>query len=151
MREEDKASESRGDISPELDALTTALLGDALDMLAEGTDLNVLVVVESEKGEVLPYEFADDGPEELLIAAHNKVRELARKDYAAGDVPVRYAIAYEGAVADESGTYRDAVIVEFGERGRTSYSAFSYIDGKGRGDRFRWSDPAPAGIVETLL
>ena len=65
--------------------------------------------------------------------------------------PVRYALAYEGAVADERGAYQDAVLLEFGERGRTSFSAFSLVDGKGTGDNFAWTDPAPAGEVENLL
>lgn len=151
MRNDDSSSKARGDISPELDALTSALLGDALDMLAEGDDLNVLLVVERADGEVSSFELSEDGPEELLEGARTKVRELAKERRAEGAEPVRYAIAYEGAVADESGVYQDAVLVEFGERGRTSYSAFSYVAGKGEGDRFRWSDPAPAGVTESLL
>ncbi len=151
MRNDDSSSKARGDISSELDALTSALLGDALDMLADGEDLNVLLVVESANGEVSPFEFSDDGPEELLEGARSKVRELGKEGHAGGVAPVRYAIAYEGAVADEAGAFQDAVIVEFGERGRTSYSAFSYVDGKGSGDGFRWSDPAPAGVTESLL
>ena len=89
--------------------------------------------------------------EELLEGARSKVRELGKEGHAGGAAPVRYAIAYEGAVADEAGAFQDAVIVEFGERGRTSYSAFSYVEGKGSGDGFRWSDPAPAGVTESLL
>ena len=65
--------------------------------------------------------------------------------------PVRYAIVYEGAVADDNDNYRDALMLEFGERGYRSYSAYSLFSGKGRGNGFVWADPAPAGEVEPLL
>lgn len=149
MTDQEQIEGQNGDISPELDALTSSLLGDALDVLADTGILNVLLVVETNDGQNLAFEFSDDGPEQLAYAAHDKVRELKN---ASGDQrAVRYAIAYEGAIADESGAYQDALIVEFGERGRTSYSAYCYINNKGAGDDFAWTDPAPAGVVEALL
>ena len=63
----------------------------------------------------------------------------------------RYAITYEGAVADETGAYADALLLEFGERGYRSYSAYSLVDGRGTGDGFTWTDPAPAGEMPPLL
>ena len=57
----------------------------------------------------------------------------------------------EAAVADEDGAYRDALLLEFGERGYKSYSAYSLFEGKGAGDDFAWSEPAPAGELESLL
>lgn len=141
-------------ISPELDDLSSTLMGQAFDVLAEGVELDVILAVEDAAGHVASYTFADDGPEECLEGARKKVRSLAHShgDAAAklGD-PVRYALAYEGAVADDRGAYQDAVLLEFGERGRTSFSAFSLVDGKGTGDNFAWTDPAPAGEVENLL
>ncbi len=143
-----------GDITRELDELSSALMGDALDMLAEGHDVNVLLVVEDARGVVAPYEFSDDGPEQLLEGARKKVVDLASQK---GDAslglgrPVRYAIAYEGAVEDEDGSYRDALLLEFGEKGRASYSAFSFYEGKGSGECFAWSEPAAAGEETPLL
>lgn len=151
---EHKVNKRRGGVSPELDELSSALMGDAFDVLAEGGTLNVVLAVEDDKGMVASYEFSDDGPEELLEGARKRVLTLARH---AGDVeqnlgmPVRYALVYEGAVADEHGTYNDAVLLEFGERNYRSYSAFSLVEGKGKGDAFTWTDPAPAGELEPLL
>lgn len=143
-----------GDISPELDELSSTLMGDAFDLLADGQDLNVLLVVEGDRGAVASYEFSDDGSAALLEGARQRVRDLR---HAGGDTtahlgrPVRYALAYEGAVADEDDVFRDAVLLEFGERGRASYSAYSFFEGKGAGDGFRWSEPAAAGEETPLL
>lgn len=143
-----------GDISPELDELSSTLMGDALDLLADGRDLNVLLVVEDADGNDASYEFSDDGSEALLEGARRQVRDLARThgDRSAhlGD-PVRYALAFEGAVADEDSVFRDAVLLEFGERGRKSYSAYSLFEDKGAGDGFRWTEPEAAGEVASLL
>lgn len=143
-----------GDISPELDELSSTLMGDAFDLLADGQDLNVLLVVEDARGNDASYEFSDDGSEALLEGARKRVRDLARVggDRQSGlGSPVRYALAYEGAVEDEDGVFRDAVLLEFGERGRASYSAYSFYEGRGKGERFRWSTPAPAGQMASLL
>lgn len=147
-------NDERGDISPELDQLSSALMGDALDLLADGQPVNVLVVVEDAQRNVASFQFADDGPAETLRAAHEQVLKLAA---AGGDPkshlgePVRYAVAYEGMVCDTDGAYRDALLVEFGERGRKSYSAYSFFTGRGKHGRFRWSEPAPAGELDSLL
>lgn len=141
-------------VSPELDDLSSTLMGQAFDVLAEGAALDVILAVEDAVGHVASYTFADDSPEECLGGAREKVRDLARAHGdAAGKLgdPVRYALAYEGAIADERGAYQDAVLLEFGERGRTSFSAFSLVGGRGTGDGFAWTDPAPAGEVENLL
>lgn len=85
----------REGVSPALDELAAELLGDALDILAEGGEVGVLLVVEDASGSVASYAFADDGPEQCLDAAHDKVTSLAT---AGGDAesglgtPVRYAI-----------------------------------------------------------
>lgn len=143
-----------GDISPELDELSSELMGDAFDLLADGRQVNVLVVIEDQRGHVASYEFADDGPEETIRAARDHVVSIGRVggDSKAGlRQPVRYAIAYLGMVADEHGAYHDAVLLEFGERGRNSYSAYSFFKGRGKRERFRWSEPAPAGEMDALL
>lgn len=152
-RRNDSAARADG-ITPELDDLSSTLMGTAFDMLAEGDDVNVLLVVEDDKGNTDSFAFAEDGIEECLEGAREKVRQLARSNGEAesglGD-PVRYAITYEGAVADEEGAYQDALLLEFGERGYKSFSAYSFFTGKGEGDAFAWTDPAPAGELEPLL
>lgn len=130
-------------ISRELDELSSTLMGDALDRLAEGEGFDVLVVTQNESGEVEPLEFADDGPATLLEAARNHIRRSKGA--------LRYAIAYEGAVELDDGTYADALLLEFGEKGTPSFSAYSLFEGRGEGDDFRWTDPAPAGEEEPLL
>lgn len=144
----------RQGVSPELDELSSALMGDALDLLADGQDVNVLLVIEDAQGEVASFAFVDDGAEALLEGAYGCVRRVAKahgdKDTGLGD-PLRYALVYEGMVADDWGAYRDALMLEFGERGWQAYSAFSLFEGKGAGDGFTWTDPAPAGEVEPLL
>ena len=141
-------------VSSELDELSSALVGDALDLLADGCDVGALLVVEDEAGVVGSYEFADDDPDLLVEAAQDQVLKLA-KTHGDADVglgePVRYALVYEGMVADETGAYEDALLLEFGERGWKAYSAYSLYQGKGAGDTFAWTDPAPAGEIEPLL
>ena len=141
-------------VSPETDELSSTLLGDALDLLAEGQEMGVLLVVQDAHGDVASYEFSDDGPEACLVGARERVRSLRSHggdDEAGLASPVRYALVYDGAIANEQGTFEDALILEFGERGWQSYSAFSLYEGKGAGDNFSWTDPAPAGEVAPLL
>lgn len=143
----------RQGVSAELDELSSELLGQALDLLAEGEDLNVLLAVEDEARNVASYEFEDDGVEQLLSAAYQRVRELGRRGGDRGDDlgrAVRYALVYEGAV-EVSGAFRDALLLEFGEHGWKAWSAYLLIEGKGEGDGFAWTDPAPAGEVPCLL
>lgn len=149
-----KGDRRMGGVSPELDALSCDLMGEALDRLAEGYAVNVLLVVGDAQGNVGTYEFADDGEEACLLGARDKVRALkrAKGDSAFGlGMPSMYALCYEGAVADEEGNYADALITEFGEKGQPAYSAFSLFEGRGCGDDFAWTDPAAAGEVEELL
>ena len=139
------STHAQGEVSRELDELSCDLLASALDRLAAGDDVNVLLAVQNAQGSVTPYEFTDDGAEACLEGARDQVRDL-------GSAIVRYALAYEASVdADGSGEYHEALILEFGERGWPAYSAFSLYEGKGTGERFMWTDPAPAGEVEALL
>ena len=155
MSRSSQESEDRRDgISPELDELSSELMGDAFDILADGGELNVRVVVEDEARNVASYEFTDDGPEALLDGAHRRIVALVKQ---AGDAeqglgnPLRYALVYEGAIADAEGAYQDALILEFGEKNYRSFSAYSLVDGRGEGEGFRWTEPAPAGELEPLL
>ena len=131
-------------VSPELDELSGDLIGEALDMLADGEDFGVLVSVEDENEEVETLDFSDDGPEECLDAAREYVSDLREST-------LRFTICYVGAVADETGAYEDALIFEFGERGYEHFSGFMFFMGRGEGDGFAWTDPAPAGQIEPLL
>ncbi|MBO7675543.1 MAG: hypothetical protein J6S63_11130 [Atopobiaceae bacterium] len=135
--------EDTGGVSAELDELSSTLMGDALDMLAEDGAMGVLVVLQDAAGEVSSYEFADDGPAALLDEARSCVRRSRHG--------VRYALTYVGAIEMDDGTYAEALLMEFGERGKPSYSAYSLFEGAGTGDDFRWTDPAPAGEEEPLL
>ena len=114
--------ERRDGVSQQTDELASALLGRALDVLAVGEDLHVLLALGDAAGQVESLEFAEDGPEECLEGARKKAAES-----------------------------EDAVILEFGERGYRSYSAYSLVDVTGDEDTFGWSEPAPAGEVEPLL
>ena len=133
----------REGVSPQTDELASTLMGDALDLLAAGDPFCVLLAVQDESDEVASYEFADDGEEACLEAARARVGQVAGA--------VRYALVYEGAVETEPGGFADALLLEFGERGWRAYSAYSLVDGRGSGDGFTWTDPAPAGEVPPLL
>ena len=87
----------RDGVSQQTDELASALLGRALDVLAVGEDLHVLLALGDEAGQVESLEFAEDGPEECL--------EGARKKAAESEHAVRYALAYRGAIADEQGAW----------------------------------------------
>ena len=136
-------NERRDGVSPETDELASELMGAAFDLLASGEPFEVLMAVQDASGAVQSYEFEDDGPEACLDGARERVRS--------SEGAVRYAIAYEGAVEADEGAYADAVLLEFGERGYRAYSAYSLFEGRGAGDGFTWSDPAPAGEMEPLL
>lgn len=132
-----------GMVSPQLDELSSTLMGDALDLLAEGSDVNVLLVMQSDQGEVFSYEFTDDAPSTLLEGARAHVRRAKGI--------LRYALTYVGAVQIDDGSFADALLLEFGEKGHPSFSAYSLFEGCGTGDGFRWTEPAPAGEEEPLL
>lgn len=132
-----------GGVSPQLDELSSTLMGDALDLLAEGEDVNVLLVLQDAQDEVTSFEFAEDDPATLLEGARDHVRRARGA--------VRYALVYEGAVQENDGGFADALLLEFGEKGHPSFSAYSLFDGRGEGENFRWTEPAPAGEEEPLL
>lgn len=135
--------ERKTGVSPELDELSGGLLAQALDMLADGEEFGVLVAVEDGNEEVETLDFSDDGPEECLDAAREYVRDCRDA--------VRYTLCYVGAVADETGAYEEALIFEFGERAYEHFSGYLFFTGRGEGDGFAWTDPAPAGEIEALL
>lgn len=130
-------------ISSELDALSCDLLGQALDALAAGVEVPVLVSVDAGEGAETS-SFSDDSLELCLEAARDYVRSQ--------DGVVRYAIVYDGDVALEGDVYQAALILEFGEKGATTaYSGYVLYDGFGAQDDFAWADPEPAGTCELLV
>ena len=87
--------ESNYTVSAELDELSCELMGQALDLLAEGEDVNVLLAVADAAGNVASFEFADDGEEACLAGARNKVRSLVRSK------GVLFVVKGEAKVGDE--------------------------------------------------
>ena len=85
-----------GSVSPQLDDLSSTLMGDALDLLADGKDVNVLLVIQDKDNAVTSLQLSDDGPEALLQGARDKIR---RSRHA-----VRYALTYEAAIQMDDGT-----------------------------------------------
>ena len=119
-----------GGVSAQTDELGSTLMGEALDRLAAGEDFSVVATAADCQGQRMTCE---DGSKVI-------------------GKPTCYAIAYQGAVADEDEAFQDALILEFGDRGAAcGYSAYSLIDGIGSGKRFRYTDPAPAGELSCLL
>lgn len=154
-------NDNEGGISEQLDQLSCELMGEALDMLAEGTPIAAVASVMDSSGERLTCAFEEDSPEMCLEAAHAWVKAGGKASGTASKAGTSlagkacyYAIAYEGAVDDPDAgeAYQDALILEFGERGsETAYSAYVLVDGVGRGRGFRYTDPAPAGELPCLL
>ncbi|MDJ1122774.1 hypothetical protein QJ043_04005 [Olsenella sp. YH-ols2217] len=147
------AREPQGQVSADLDMLTCDLIGEALDVLAAGPLEGVVATVLDDDRTRFTCSFEEDSPEECLDGARQWVADLGRgaKKQDGVGAPRCYALAYQGAVDLGSG-YADALIVEFGERGnQTDYSAHLELQGIGRGDRLRWTDPAPAGELDPLL
>lgn len=143
-----------GGVSAQTDELGSTLMGEALDRLAAGEDFSVVATAADSQGQRVTCEFDDDSAEVCLEAAREWVRRGAKAQDGSKVIgkPTCYAIAYQGAVADEDDAFQDALILEFGDRGAVcGYSAYSLIDGIGSGKRFRYTDPAPAGELSCLL
>lgn len=141
-------------VSEKTDQLAAELMGDAFDILSEGPMTSVLLVLEDAQGKVASYSFQDDGIESLLDGAYKKIRSLqeqkGNKEDGIGK-PLRYSLCFMGAVADEDGIFKDALLLEFGEVGYISYSAYSFVFNIGGKEQFAYSEPMPAGEVESLL
>ncbi|MBS5451080.1 MAG: hypothetical protein KHY83_03620 [Coriobacteriia bacterium] len=156
------AAEEPEPISAEMEALADALIDYGLDLLGETGQLVPTVAVEDASGgqAILSLD-GDEDIEECLDEAHDLVRSAARGKGASSGRridglsgrPVRYAIAYDGAIREEEGgAYRPALIVEYGEQGLASgYSAYLLYKHAGHPQKFVWTDPAAAGEVELLV
>ena len=139
-------------ISDALDQLSCELLGEALDVVADGDALLAAASVLDDHGERLTCSFEQDSPEGCLEAARAWVKSSAVGPNAARC----YAIVYEGAVSDpddpDATAYRDAVLLEFGERGSDiAYSAYVLVERDQPSGAIHFTNPAPAGEVPCLL
>lgn len=143
-------------ISAQMDSLALALIEYSLDLLADLGDLSVTLAVEDAHNNHVVLSFDDEDFEESLEEAHETLRRAVAGTSPLKElegVPVRYALAYDGAV-DEDGSsgYVPALIVEYGEKGMSSgYSAYLCYENAGKPRDFVCSDPAPAGLVELLV
>ena len=119
MARNDESNAAQGGVSEELDALSCDLLGSALDALAAGSDVLAVVALEDEHNTRISRSFINDAPEACIEAARNYVQGLIASsgDKNSGlDMPVRYALVYEGAVENTDGAFDDALILEFAEQ-----------------------------------
>ena len=143
-------------ISPEMEALADDVIDYGLDALAEKGSFSPSLAMEDESGTRVMLSFDDEEVEECLEAARGIVARAARgKAPIKGlpGAPVRYAIAYDGAVREvDGGPYVSALLVEYGERGLSSaYSAYLRYENPGRPQEFVCTDPAAAGEAELLV
>ena len=145
-------------ISPEMDALACALIDYGLDLLGTTGELAPTLAVEDDRGNRSLLSFDDEDFEECLEEVRNRLVAAARGEQGLDGLqgrPVRYAVAYDGAVdvpdSDVEG-FEPALIVEYGEHGMTSaYSAYLLYENPGDPQEFAWTDPAAAGEGELLV
>ena len=143
----------QGGVSVALDDMVCGLIEDMLDEFAAGSDPGVVLCCEDVHGNRYQAAFSEDGPEACLNGAKRFVENNAAgipSDHV-GQLD-RYAIAYAGAVEIEEGSFEDALIVSFYERGmECGYSAYVLYEGFGSEEDFMWSEPEPAGEEPALL
>ena len=145
-------------ISAEMDALACATIDYSLDLLGETGELNPTLAVEDAEGCRVLLSFDDEEIEECLAEARRRLTAAAQAEQSIEGlkgVPVRYALAYDGAVeipdSDVEG-FEPALIVEYGEHGMTSaYSAYLLYQNPGDPQEFAWTDPAAAGEGDLLV
>ena len=145
-------------ISQEMDALACALIDYSLDLLGETGELVPTLAVEDAVGNRSLLSFDDEDFEECLDEVRSRLTAAARGEKTLEGLPgkpVRYAIAYDGAVeipdSDVEG-FEPALIVEYGEHGMTSaYSAYMLYENPGDPQEFAWTEPAAAGEGDLLV
>lgn len=145
-------------ISQAMDNLACALIDYGLDLLGETGDLVPTLAVEDAQGNRSLLSFDDEDFEECLAEVHDRlVRAACGKEKIEGlaGVPVRYAIAYDGAIdIPDSGVdgFEPALIVEYGEHGMTrAYSAYMLYQNAGNPQEFVCTEPEAAGEGELLV
>ncbi len=129
-------------ISPELDELSCDLIAQALDALAAGVAVPVLVGYDTATTRDIRA-FEDDAYSACLQAARSWIQQNREI--------VRYALLFDGDIADAAGVYQQALIIEFAERGcTTAYSCYVRYSGVGTQEDFCWAEPQPAGECSPL-
>ena len=124
------------------------LLEQALDALAEGAEVPVLVSFAAQNAQKQSTQeiraFSDDASNECLEAARAWISNNT-------DI-IRYVLLYDGDIADEDGVYQKALIIEFAERGGPcAFSGYVCYESAGDPDNFSWSEPRPAGACDSLV
>lgn len=145
-------------ISPQMDALACALIDYGLDLLSETGELVPTLAVEDAEGNRSLLSFDDEDFEECLAEVHDRLTAAARGEQRLDGLkgrPVRYAVAYDGAISlpdGEGDGFEPALIVEYGEHGMSSaYSAYLLYSNAGDPQEFMCTDPAAAGEGELLV
>ena len=130
------------EISPELDQLSVALIGTALDLLESGGEVPVMLACDAEEGLLT---FEDDTPDGCYRAACEHVAGL-------GAACTRYALLYDVFVQeDEADEGHAALLFEFGERGmQNAWSGYMFYRVADDGS-VEVTDPLPAGAEELLF
>lgn len=158
MSDETLKPEEPEPISESMDALACALIDYSLDLLGETGELSPTLAVEDGLGTRSLLSFDDEDFEECLDEVYARLRAAASgKQELEGlpGKPVRYAIAYDGAVqlpdAPDDG-FTSALIIEYGEKGMSQgYSAYLLYENEGNPQEFAWTEPAAAGEGELLV
>ncbi len=129
------------EISKELDQLSVALIGTAIDLMDSGDAVPVMLAVDCED-ELMTFE--DDTPDGCYRAARAQVGEL-------GEHCTRYALLYDGVVQEsENDPGSPALLFEFGERGMKNAWSGYILYQRAQDGTIEVTDPLPAG-EETLL
>lgn len=129
------------EISKELDQLSVALIGTAIDLMDSGDAVPVMLAVDCED-ELMTFE--DDTPDGCYRAARAQVAEL-------GERCTRYALLYDGVVQEsENDPGSPALLFEFGERGMENAWSGYLLYRRAKDGTVEVTDPLPAG-EETLL
>lgn len=129
------------EISKELDQLSVALIGTAIDLMDSGDAVPVMLAVDCED-ELMTFE--GDTPDGCYRAARAQVAEL-------GERCTRYALLYDGVVQEsENDPGSPALLFEFGERGMENAWSGYLLYRRAKDGTVEVTDPLPAG-EETLL
>lgn len=130
------------DISAELDGLSVALIGTALDLLESGGEVPVMLATDAEEGLLT---FEDDTPDGCYRAAREQVASL-------GASCTRYVLLYDGFVQDdEADGGHAALLFEFAERGMENAWSGYVLYRRADDGSVEVTDPYPAGAEELLF
>ena len=130
------------EISPELDGISVALIGYAIDLLEAGAELPVTLASDAEDGVV---SFEDDTADGCYRAACEHVAGL-------GAACTRYALIYDGVVQEDPAQPAcDALLFEFAERGMPHAWSGYVLYRRAADGSIEVTDPLPGGEEELLF